>query len=157
MPTEPEQPIDDCSNCGNHQQGYFNKEPCKSCLDHVNKCFEENSLIYYINWTPLPKKPGDIIEVKRQYGESLSEAYAKACDARLAFSNDEINHPAHHCHGGIECIDYLKAKLTTEEFIGYLKGNCIKYLSRMGHKDAAVKEAGKAAWYANRLKKELDG
>lgn len=125
MPTYPEQAIDDCSNCGNHKQGHFNLEPCRSCLDEVNLCFEENTLIYYMNWIPLKVQ------------------------------EDDINHPAHYHRGGIECIDYLKAKLTTEEFIGYLKGNCMKYLSRMGHKDAAVKEAGKAAWYANRLKKEL--
>jgi len=47
---------------------------------------------------------------------------------------DNVNHPAHYTVGGIETIDFIKAKLTPEEFIGYLKGNVIKYLSRAPHK-----------------------
>ncbi len=36
--------------------------------------------------------------------------------------------------GGIETIDFIKAKLTEEQFKGYLAGNVIKYLSRFEHK-----------------------
>ena len=41
---------------------------------------------------------------------------------------DNVNHPAHYKVGGIETIDYIEAKLTPEEFRGYLKGNALKYL-----------------------------
>lgn len=64
---------------------------------------------------------------------------------------DVINSPAHYTVGNIETIDYIQAKLTPEEFKGYLKGNVLKYASRAGHKDNAVQDAGKLAWYANRL------
>ena len=67
---------------------------------------------------------------------------------------DPVNHPEHYKVGGIETIDFIKAKLTPEEFRGYLKGNVLKYASRAGHKDNAVQDAGKLAWYANRLSKE---
>ena len=67
---------------------------------------------------------------------------------------DPVNHPAHYKVGGIETIDLIKAKLTPEEFRGYLKGNVLKYASRAGHKNDAVEDAGKLAWYANRLSKE---
>jgi hypothetical protein len=64
---------------------------------------------------------------------------------------DVVNHPAHYKVGGIETIDFIKAKLTPEEFKGYLLGNVLKYASRAGHKDNALQDAGKMAWYANRL------
>ena len=37
--------------------------------------------------------------------------------------NDNIKHPAHYTDGGIETIDFIRAKLTPEEFAGYCKGN----------------------------------
>jgi len=68
---------------------------------------------------------------------------------------DPINHPAHYTHGGIETIDFIQAKLTPEEFRGYLKGNILKYGSRIGHKDNDMQDAGKLAWYTNKLRTVL--
>ena len=65
--------------------------------------------------------------------------------------SDPVNHPEHYKVGGIETIDFIQAKLTPEEFKGYLLGNVLKYASRAGHKDNAVQDAGKMAWYANKL------
>jgi hypothetical protein len=67
---------------------------------------------------------------------------------------DMIN-PDHYKVGGIETIDYLRAKLTPEEFAGYCRGNALKYLSRAGHKDDAAQEIGKAIWYLERLRDAL--
>ena len=64
---------------------------------------------------------------------------------------DMVNSPPHYKHGGIETIDFIKAKLTQEEYRGYLKGNVLKYASRAGHKGNAAEDAGKLAWYAQRL------
>lgn len=64
---------------------------------------------------------------------------------------DMVNHPPHYKVGGIETIDYLQAKSTPEEFAGYLRLNCMKYLSRAGHKDNALEDYKKAAWYLNKL------
>ncbi len=58
--------------------------------------------------------------------------------------------PAHYLVGGIETIDYIEAKLTGEQFTGYLVGNVIKYLSRFEHK-AGEEDLQKARWYLNRL------
>ena len=63
--------------------------------------------------------------------------------------SDTIN-PDHYKGGGIECIDYLKAKLTDEEFRGFLKGNAIKYLSR-AEKKGGAEDYKKAAWYTTML------
>jgi len=68
---------------------------------------------------------------------------------------DMVNSPPHYKIGGIETIDFIKAKLTPEEFRGYLKGNVMKYASRTGYKGDALQDAGKMAWYANRLEQTL--
>lgn len=70
---------------------------------------------------------------------------------RKSNSNDEVNHPVHYTVGGIETIDILKAKLTAEEFKGFLKGNIIKYLCRANHKGKASQDIEKAQWYTNKL------
>jgi len=64
---------------------------------------------------------------------------------------DMVNFPPHYNKGGIETIDYIKAKLSPEEYKGYLKGSLLKYASRLGDKDSIQLDGGKAAWYANRL------
>ena len=50
----------------------------------------------------------------------------------------------------------MKAKLTPEAFVGFLQGNCIKYLSRAAHKGSPVEDFKKAQWYLNKLIETLD-
>ena len=69
---------------------------------------------------------------------------------------DEVNSPAHYTAGGIETIDYMRAKASPEEFRGYLRLNALKYLSRAGLKGDAVTDLKKAAWYVNRLIEDLE-
>jgi hypothetical protein len=64
---------------------------------------------------------------------------------------DAIN-PDHYKVGGIQTIEYLQAKLTPEEYRGYLRGCAFKYLSRIGHKDEAAQEVSKAIWYLMMLR-----
>lgn len=65
--------------------------------------------------------------------------------------NDNVNHPSHYTDGNIEVIDYIRDKLTREEFVGYCKGNALKYISRHGKKAAASPEEDlkKAVVYLN--------
>ena len=64
---------------------------------------------------------------------------------------DMVNQPPHYIVGGIETIDFIQAKLTPDEFRGYLKGNILKYTSRAGHKGDMDTDIGKLVWYANKL------
>jgi hypothetical protein len=64
---------------------------------------------------------------------------------------DMVNQPPHYTVGGIETIDFIQAKLTPDEFRGYLKGNILKYTSRAGHKGDVDTDIGKLVWYANKL------
>ncbi|WP_216619042.1 DUF3310 domain-containing protein, partial [Corallococcus carmarthensis] len=60
--------------------------------------------------------------------------------------DDPVNHPAHYTAGGIETIDFIRAKLTPEEFRGYCKGNVLKYVACEGHK-GGDQDLRKAAVY----------
>ena len=40
---------------------------------------------------------------------------------------DLVHRPEHYMQGHIETIDKIKLLLTPEEYLGYLKGNVIKY------------------------------
>ncbi len=65
---------------------------------------------------------------------------------------DNINHPNHY--GGdttYECIKVLKAWLSFNEYIGFLRGNVIKYLCRSGKKDDYLQDCEKARWYLDEI------
>jgi hypothetical protein len=68
---------------------------------------------------------------------------------------EEVNSPDHYTAGGIEVIDYLKAKLTPEEYRGFLRGNAIKYLSPAGMKGPSLTDYRKALWYLEQLANEV--
>ncbi|MEO1222219.1 MAG: DUF3310 domain-containing protein, partial [Pseudomonadota bacterium] len=65
--------------------------------------------------------------------------------------SDQVNSPSHYNQGEIECVDAIEVALGPEQFIGWLRGNVIKYQWRLGRKDAAAQDAAKARWYADRL------
>ena len=68
---------------------------------------------------------------------------------------DMVNHPPHYTHGGIETITYIRAKLSPEEYVGYLRGNIMKYTSRIGLKGESAQDAGKIEWYSKELNRFL--
>ena len=58
--------------------------------------------------------------------------------------------------GGISTMDVIKAKLTDEQFKGFLLGNQIKYSCRLNHKGDPSRDAEKAANYSKLLKELLE-
>ena len=66
-----------------------------------------------------------------------------------------VNKPKHYNQGGIECIDAIEAMLTHEEFVGYLRGNSLKYRWRFRYKNGK-EDLLKAQWYENKLFKILE-
>ena len=67
---------------------------------------------------------------------------------------DLVNHPNHYKSegvSGIECIDAIQAALTEEEFVGFCKGNNIKYTWRANRKQDVRTNIKKAIWYMNKL------
>jgi hypothetical protein len=73
-------------------------------------------------------------------------------------AKDNIN-PPHYKNKSIETIEAIKSQLTEAEFIGYLKGTIMKYISRMGLKvptlEGAREDVAKAHWFIEYLLKTL--
>lgn len=132
------------------------------------------SLVYAVKYkkkTPSPAvpkaKPVDIDAVHKNGKFSVTVPVPEAVQKELwspltvatsgvSVKPDLVNHPPHYKEGGIETIDFIQAKLTRDEFIGYLKGNALKYASRIGKKGAPDIDAGKMAWYATKLRDVLN-
>ena len=62
--------------------------------------------------------------------------------------------PAHYKDTPIQFIDAVKAAMTNEQYLGFLRGNVIKYLWRYENK-GGKQDLEKAEWYLKRLIEEL--
>lgn len=58
---------------------------------------------------------------------------------------DLVNQPPHYTTGGIETIDFIRAKQ-----LDYCLGNVVKYITRAPHKGNEVQDLEKARWYLDR-------
>lgn len=80
-----------------------------------------------------------VVELHRvlQYGYQTKEDYIQELEKnadKCEHDTDNVNKPSHYTTGQIEVIDYIKDKLTPEQYVGYCMGNVIKYTSRWQHK-----------------------
>lgn len=64
---------------------------------------------------------------------------------------EEVDNPPHYNKGNVECIEAIESMLTSEEYIGYLRGNSLKYRWRFRYKGKPVADLLKADWYEQRL------
>ena len=64
---------------------------------------------------------------------------------------DMVNHPKHYTSGtlGIEVINTMEMCSTEEEFMGYLRCNALKYISRFENKNG-LEDVKKCAWYVKK-------
>ena len=93
---------------------------------------------------------------------ALGKSYSKMINTAMGGNQDDyetwvmnrddpVNHPPHYNKGGIECIDAIKAMLSPDEFVGYLRGNSLKYRWRMRYKSNPIQDMEKAQWYEKKL------
>ena len=69
-------------------------------------------------------------------------------------TTDPVERPDHYNTGAIEAIEAIKASMHPQEFKGYLKGNCMKYLWRYEYKNKPVEDLRKCRWYLEKLIEE---
>ena len=102
-------------------------------------------------WNKLNKKKSwvdHVIEQEDQhnnhpvFGENIPDNSTKF---------DTVNRPEHYNSGGMECIDAIHGMLTHDEYIGYLRGNALKYNWRCRYKGKPIEDLRKARWYEERL------
>ena len=80
----------------------------------------------------------------------------KEMEADLGKTTDPVNHPPHYTTGGIETLDVIRAKMSSDRFQGYLMGNGLKYLLRCEYKEKRIEDIKKAQFYLNALVEEMD-
>ena len=100
---------------------------------------------------------------------SWSPSFSRAEDANLRgqmgyeeFMGDKpdmVNHPKHYQlkvgDQHVEVIDLIEALLSKEEFIGYLRGNMMKYDMRAGSKGSREQDLQKSHFYSKVLHRIL--
>lgn len=85
----------------------------------------------------------------------------KACSGNCAVCCGQTKDKFYDAHyaamAGLEPIELMQLVMSREEFIGFLKGNIIKYTMRAGHKqgEAAEKDIAKAKRYKQWLMEML--
>lgn len=94
------------------------------------------------------KKCGALTMHDGEFCYQCSNDYIKKILPDQMVTEDIVNHPSHYKQGGLEVIDILKAKLTKEQFKGYLLGNILKYTFRHEHK-GGKEDIKKWIWYSN--------
>lgn len=93
---------------------------------------------------------GDEEEPKKAWDTYIEKHEEVFKDKKPVLSNS-VNHPSHYTdEGAIECIEAIEAQLTFEEYEGFLRGNCVKYLWRWKNK-GGVEDLKKCRWYLDRL------
>lgn len=88
----------------------------------------------------------NIIEVTEKWLDEMGDE-----GVTIVHDDEQVNHPRHYNHCGIETIDIIKAMLTEKEYHGYLKGNILKYRERAQHKGKPDEDYAKALWYYDEL------
>lgn len=58
---------------------------------------------------------------------------------------DLVNHPPHYTTWKIEVLEFI-----LDQKMGYMQGNCVKYLSRYPYKNG-LQDLEKARFYLNKL------
>lgn len=85
----------------------------------------------------------DSIEEIQAIGDAINEYFEK------------YNEPTYYTENGCSPLTAMeKGLISHEEYIGFLKGNVIKYISRAGKKDNSIQDIDKAIDYLQYLKKE---
>lgn len=99
---------------------------------------------------PIEKYKVKQDEVAKWFGgvTKAMKAFASNGVSMKNENNDNVNNPSHYTAGGIETLDYIKAKVS--DYPSYAVGNILKYVSRYEHKNG-IEDLKKAQFYLNDL------
>jgi len=125
------------------QKGKLVRQPCERCGT------TKNVVAHHEDYS----KPLDVVWLCQHHHKERHLEIDK--ENKNKPKPDMINHPPHYTQGGIETIEYIRAKLSPEEYVGYLRGNIFKYTSRIGLKGESSEDSGKIEWYSKELNRFL--
>lgn len=69
---------------------------------------------------------------------------------------NNVDHPSHYTHGGIECIDAMLSAFGKEAVANFCMCNCFKYLWRHKYKNG-IEDLQKADWYLKKYEELMGG
>lgn len=100
--------------------------------------------------TPIKKYKVKQDEVAKWFDGAANamKAFASNGVSMKKQNTDNVNNPSHYTAGGIETLDYIKAKV--KDYPSYAVGNILKYVSRYEHKNG-IEDLKKAQFYLNDL------
>lgn len=119
---------------------------CDADLGFASKGYCER---IYID-TPIKKYKVKQNEVAKWFDDAANAMKALSAGG-VSVKNentDNVNNPSHYTAGGIETLDYIKAKV--KDYPSYVAGNILKYVSRYEHKNG-IEDLKKAQFYLNDL------
>jgi hypothetical protein len=96
------------------------------------------------------------IEMFPLYAADMARASAYEQQLNGTRADDMQVSGSHYKDMPVQPWAVMEAVLTPDEFIGFLKGNIIKYSMRAGRKNGSD-DAGKAKHYIQKLKEVLNG
>ena len=101
---------------------------------------------------PYMQRPDDVsFELAEEALEALRKGRLTISKEGVSVGSiDMVNHPPHYKHGDIETLEVIRMSLTKKEFIGYLKGNVLKYRERAPFKGNQEQDYAKAKFYYDR-------
>lgn len=100
--------------------------------------------------TPIKKYKVKQDEVAKWFDDAANamKAFASNGVSMKKQNTDNVNNPSHYTSGGIETLDYIKAKV--KDYPSYAAGNILKYVSRYEYKNG-IEDLKKAQFYLNDL------
>lgn len=116
----------------------------KQCGNCNKACMDRKQGHYCNKWIPVPN-----------YVPNENERIGINPNSEVETGTTET--ATHYQVADKQPIEIMQDMMTPEQFVGFLRGNVIKYSLRMGHKGETVKDALKCWQYADWLAKALKG
>ena len=99
------------------------------------------------NWPKLRYMEEEMTENEGPLGFKREDTTIHGVNYGFNHEKDNVNRPNHYTNGKIECIEAIRASMTSEEFMAFCKGQVIKYLWRYKHKGNPIEDLEKAELY----------
>lgn len=153
-----------CLDCI-HADKSYSDEPCIQCHERspfYSECFykpRQNILQPVMEEKEMTKTCGNCffdntsrVGIPCRYCDSAHSKWQPAFKQETTTENFDEHYQSEH-----QPIETMQSNMTPEEFVGFLKGNIIKYVCRLGKKDEPAKEAAKIRRYSEWLEKAIKG
>lgn len=140
-----------CEDCPAYKSFHFSEFNARMqhCLYKCDKVHELRDMGKQLIKLTRKRKETDVEVVTHVEEKKRGRPKQRFEIVEDAIAADNIN-PDHYKAGGIETIEFIKVKLTPEQYKGYLLGNVMKYTSRFQHKNG-LEDLKKSRWYLERL------